>query len=92
MFKYVYRQNGRYYCIKFVIAAVIYDTFRGEMKIYTRKLPPPLQVSLNTISCHVIILMLYVELCAMVRVSFVTVVVHSFMNKILAQSELAANV
>ena len=27
------------------LAAVVYDTFRGEMKIYTRKLPPQLQVS-----------------------------------------------
>ena len=61
MFKYVYRQNSHHYCIKFVFAAVTYDTFRGEMKIYTRKLPPPLQVSvLNYFQClscmHMIIL------------------------------------
>ena len=30
-----------------LFAAVIYDTFRGEMKIYTRKLPPPLQVRIR---------------------------------------------
>ena len=48
-FKYI-DWNCHCYCIlkRFVahsFAAVVYDTFRGEMKIYTRKLPPPLQVS-----------------------------------------------
>ena len=50
---------GHHCCIKRFVAhsfaAVVYDTFRGEMKIYTRKLPPPLLVS-DTIKfpnpCH----------------------------------------
>ena len=58
-------------------SSVVHDTFQGEMKIYTRKLPPPTEVYIDTDTCIFVHLFTYIIIVCITSHTYIHIGVAS---------------